>query len=162
MNGDRPEASPNERIRLHYLPPGQVFASKEPTEVTAIVGSCVATCLWDADLGVGGMNHYLLPRHPHGALVSGRFGDAAFRLLLDAVLGLGSKIESLRATIVGGAWMGQAFRDRANYLGEQNVNITLRLLQPTRIPVVEQATGGDRGRKLAFRTDRGTTLIETL
>src|SRR3972149_9955326 len=44
-----------------YLPPGQLFASAERAAVSTILGSCVAVCLWDPILKIGGINHYLLP-----------------------------------------------------------------------------------------------------
>ena len=36
-----------------------MFASAQPAEVTTILGSCVAVCLWDRYLGIGGINHYM-------------------------------------------------------------------------------------------------------
>lgn len=154
---------PGERLCLsHYLPPGQVFASREPTEVTTIVGSCAAVCLWDADLNVGGVNHYLLPRKPYGLQPSGRYADSAFKLLLDALTGFGCRADSLRAWLVGGACLIEAFRVRGEHLGEQNVKIGTRLLEHARIQVIGQDTGGDRGRKVIFRTDRGTALVQPL
>src|SRR5579864_7429161 len=44
-----------------YLQPGALHASAEATQVTTILGSCVAVCLWDSKLHTGGMNHFLLP-----------------------------------------------------------------------------------------------------
>ena len=44
-----------------YLHPGQVFVSPDPAVVTTILGSCVAVCVFDPVLRVGGTNHYLLP-----------------------------------------------------------------------------------------------------
>jgi chemotaxis protein CheD len=153
----------SERLCLsHYLPPGQVFASREPTEVTTIVGSCAAVCLWDADLNVGGVNHYLLPRKPYGSQPSGRYADSAFKLLLDALIGFGCRPDSLRAWLVGGACLIEAFRVRGEHLGEQNVKIGVRLLEHARIQVIGQDTGGDRGRKVIFRTDRGTAVVQPL
>lgn len=32
-------------------------------EISAILGSCIAVCLWDRNASIGGMNHILLPEH---------------------------------------------------------------------------------------------------
>src|SRR6185503_16258878 len=40
-----------------YLAPGRLYASAGPVQVTTILGSCVAVCLWDAHERVGGINH---------------------------------------------------------------------------------------------------------
>lgn len=41
---------------------GDVVVSKEPAMLETILGSCVAVCLWDEKIGMGGMNHIMLPR----------------------------------------------------------------------------------------------------
>ena len=56
-----PENDGSGARRTVYLHPGQVFVSPDPTEVTTILGSCVAVCVFDPVLRLGGTNHYLLP-----------------------------------------------------------------------------------------------------
>lgn len=148
--------------QLYYLTPSNLFGSSEPTNVTTIVGSSVAICLWDPVQGVGGINHYLLPRCPDPESASGRFGDSAFELLLNQLIELGASQRSLLARIVGGACMISAFRERDTHLGRQNVEMATALLHRAGIRVVQQETGGNRGRKIVFRTDQGATTIELL
>ncbi|WP_437592337.1 chemotaxis protein CheD [Sorangium sp. So ce1000] len=146
----------------HYLTPGNLFATHEPTIITTIVGSCVAICLWDPALGVGGMNHYVLPRCPDLKLSLGRFGDTALQQLLERLGALGATPRALQARIVGGACMISAFRERDSHLGLQNVEVGLTLLRAAGIRVVQQDTGGGQGRKLIFRTDDGSAAIQPL
>ena len=41
---------------------GEYGVSKDPAVLySAVLGSCVAACAYDAGMGVGGMNHILLP-----------------------------------------------------------------------------------------------------
>jgi chemotaxis protein CheD len=41
---------------------GEYRISNRPDSVlTTLLGSCVAACLWDPALKIGGMNHFLLP-----------------------------------------------------------------------------------------------------
>src|SRR5438067_1584935 len=58
LGADRSDANGGAK---QFLLPGQMFASRQPTTVTTILGSCVAVCLWSPRTGGGGMNHYLLP-----------------------------------------------------------------------------------------------------
>src|SRR5690349_21671027 len=71
-----------------FLLPGQMFVSEKPATVTTILGSCVALCMWDAKLGVGGVNHYVLPDAPDAQL-NMRYGTAANETLLKKLLALG-------------------------------------------------------------------------
>ena len=42
---------------------GEYRAEREPDVVlSTILGSCVSVCLYDPGVGVGGMNHFLLPQ----------------------------------------------------------------------------------------------------
>ena len=41
--------------------PGQYYAGAGHGSISTVLGSCVATCLWDPVLRIGGMNHFMLP-----------------------------------------------------------------------------------------------------
>jgi chemotaxis protein CheD len=146
-----------------YLHPGEMFASAMPTEVTTILGSCVALCLWDSQLRVGGMNHFLLPSPPSGEAPSARYGDTAIPRLVLELEKLGSQRRGLRAKLFGGASVGGGVRSSGRaHLGERNVELARKLLAELGIPVVAEDLGGTSGRKLRFRTDDGTALVKKL
>lgn len=153
----------SDRVKV-YLHPGQIFASGEPALVTTVLGSCVSVCLWDRTARVGGINHYLLPHDAGGDGASPRFGSVAVRELVDRVLSLGARRESLEAKVFGGARVLQPSVDgsRTRHLGDQNVARALAVLGEAGIPVVAAETGGGRGRKLTFRTDDGTVWLKAL
>jgi chemotaxis protein CheD len=143
-----------------YLHPGQFFAAAQPTAVTTILGSCVAICLWDPSLGVGGINHYLLPHWAGGAESSPRFGNVAFSRLMERLRALGAQPQNLQAKVFGGACVVEAFRGQ--HLGSKNVEVARRLLQEAGIPVVQEDVGGRKARKLVFHVDDGATAIKLL
>lgn len=146
----------------HHVMPGQLFVSSEPTSVTTIVGSCVAICLWDSTTGVGGMNHYVLPECPNPTTASVRFADIACQRLLERLMELGASSRALQARVVGGACLISAFRERGAHLGAQNVNAGLAFLRAQGIRIAQLDTGGNRGRKLVFRTSDGGVSIQFL
>jgi len=64
-------------LRRIFLHAGQISVATEPTEITTILGSCVAICLWDPGSGVGGMNHYMLPNDIGSNYVTARYASFA-------------------------------------------------------------------------------------
>jgi len=162
--GDRRELSVGDggTRRSVYLHPGRVFVSPDPTEVTTILGSCVAVCVFDPVLRVGGANHYLLPHRVGNGLSSARFGNVAVRKLIDGVLALGGRKENLQAKVFGGACMVDAFHGRQERLGTKNADLALRILREEGIRVVADDVGGRRGRKVIFHTDTGVVLVRLI
>ena len=145
-----------------YLHPGQLFASADPYEVTTILGSCVSVCLWDPVLGIGGLNHFLLPQWAGDGASSARFGNVAIHRLIDRLADIGSSKQNLLAKVFGGACVLEAFRSSRNQLGDENVGVAIKLLQAEGIPVLTQDVGGQNGRKLKFQTDHGVAWVKRL
>ena len=144
-----------------YLQPGQLIVSAAPMVITTIVGSCVAVCLWDFRVRVGGMNHFMLPHHAGSALKSARFGNVAMQELVDKMTAAGARLPFLRARVFGGACMFAAMTTSAN-LGQKNIQLALDFLSLRGIDIVQTEVGGDRGRKLRFHTDEGESWLNLI
>jgi chemotaxis protein CheD len=142
-----------------YLAPGRLYASAEDAQVTTILGSCVAVCIWDAQAQVGGLNHFLLPS---GRPASPRFGDSAIALLIGRLLELGAHRGRLSAKVFGGACVLEAFRADEWSLGARNVEIAREQLAAWSIPVVGEDVGGDLGRKLVFHVRTGAAWVRSI
>lgn len=149
-------------IKSVYLHPGQLFVTTEPAAVTTILGSCVAVCIWDVVLGVGGINHYLLPAGVKTASTGLRYGNVAIEQLLEKVSRAGAVNSNLRAKLFGGACVLDAMREKETHLGDKNVEIARKMLFEAAIPVVASDVGGGRGRKLIFHPHEGNALVKLL
>ena len=141
-----------------YLHPGRVAAFAGPGRISAVLGSCVAMCLFDVRGGLGGMNHFLLPHDDTSSL---RLAGPALDALLAALDGLGAHRPALRAKVFGGAWPRGIYAAEPP-LGMLNVRAARAALDNHDIPLVEEDVGEMYGRKLMFDTDSGRALVRRL
>lgn len=145
-----------ERRRV-FLQSGELHVSTHPTRVVTILGSCVSVCLYDPMVGVGGINHYLLPQ---ALELTPRIGSFAIAQLVNRVLKHGARRSALMAKVFGGA--NVLTSEMVRKVGSANYELALNMLSQEGIPVVEQDVGGNRGRKLIFDTDVGTAWVKLL
>jgi len=141
----------------HFLYPSTMFASVQPAEVTTILGSCVAVCLWDRYLGIGGINHYMLPTWNGMELASPKYGNIAIERLTERMLQLGCKKNNLVAKVFGGGEV-ITVSSSSMHIGERNVMVAEEMLQDQNIPIIGRSTGGKNGRKIIFNTHTGEVL----
>jgi chemotaxis protein CheD len=131
---------------LHVVQ-GEFAVVTEPGVVlTTILGSCVATCMWDAVAGVGGMNHFLLPGDLDSGDDSMKYGVNAMELLINGLLQKGAMRSRLQAKLFGGAHVIQNLSD----IGQQNAAFARKFLQLEGIPCFSESLGGERARRVRF------------
>jgi chemotaxis protein CheD len=142
-----------------YVHPGQIAVTGDAGVLTTILGSCVAVCLHDATLRVGGLNHYLLPNPATTPELANRYGPDAIKHLLESMIGWGAQTKRMTAQIYGGAAVLAAFSDERNHLGMRNAHLARQLMAELGIPVTATDVGGNRGRKLTFSPREGTAHV---
>jgi chemotaxis protein CheD len=86
-----------------FIHVGQIHVDSAPHAISTVLGSCVAVCLYDSTLGIGGMNHYLLPFWNGNGLQSPKFGNIAIPKLIESMMIKGSNPKTMQAKIFGGA-----------------------------------------------------------
>lgn len=148
-----------------FLHAGQVHVSNNGESIVLILGSCVAVCIWDPINAIGGATHYLLPVWDGRGTSSPRYGNVAISSLLQKLADAGADREQLRAKVFGGGCLFNAMRDGSankDHLGNRNAEIAREILAKGRIPVVAADVGGDRGKRILFRTDSGEALVKEL
>ncbi|MCX8085001.1 MAG: chemotaxis protein CheD [Calditerrivibrio sp.] len=139
----------------HFLLPGTIFVSKDQAEITTILGSCVAICLWDPVSRIGGMNHYLLPLWNGEGIPTPKYGNVAIPKLIQKMLEMGANAQSLQAKVFGGAAVLETVGQRSSILnvGQRNIEIAFEELEKNRIKIVSYDVGGELGRKIIMFTD---------
>ncbi len=144
-------------LKSYFLYPSTLFASHEPHIVNTILGSCVAVCLYDPVLKIGGINHYMLPLWNGEGLASPKFGNIAIERLTEKMIGLGSKKANLVAKVFGG---GEVIDTQIStfQIGERNIAIAQQVLKEFNIKIIGQSLGGKNGRKIQFHTQTGAVL----
>lgn len=171
------------QTRAIKLLPADYVVSDQPLALVTLLGSCVAACLYDPLLQLGGMNHFMLPdgrlpdgRLPDGRLPDGRpsagripvdegdmrsarYGAYAMELLINDLLKRGARRSRLQAKVFGGGNVLRGFQDP---IGSRNARFVLGYLDAERIPVVGQDLGDIHPRKVAFFVQSGRTLVRRL
>ncbi|KDO14445.1 chemotaxis protein CheD [Vibrio metoecus] len=148
--------------------PGGVYATGEQEIIHTGLGSCVSVCAWDTELGIGGMNHFLLPFnsqfesqhwHPQALLSdASRYGCYAMELLINRLLSMNAERERLHFKLFGGAHL----LGYQSQVGEKNVEFVLEYAKREKLHVVAQDLGGSQPRKLLFDPKTGQAWIKRI
>ncbi len=147
-----PSAKPLTRITVMQ---GQARVSAGPrVELSTVLGSCVATCLYDPEIELGGMNHFLLAEPQPGAPSIGfdeHYGVYLMELLINEMLANGAAKPRLRAHLYGGANMHAGMAR----IGTMNAEFARHFLAQERITLVREDLGGNSARRVEFRPASG-------
>lgn len=141
-----------------YLFPAEIFVTREPMIVSTVLGSCVAVCLWDSHVAIGGMNHYLLPLWNGDGLATPKYGNIAIRQLLEKLIAKGAERKEMQAKIFGGAAMWST-TDDLFAVGLRNIALAQQQLKELQIPLTASDVGGTLSRKIFFNTGDGSVLL---
>ena len=139
--------------------PGEYFVSNENLVIMTVLGSCISACLWDSRMRVGGMNHFMLP-DGDSLDVSGRYGSYAMELLINEMLKLGARRETLQAKIFGGAQVMHNFTTMN--VGERNTDFVINYLRAERIPVISEDVLDIYPRKVCYFPSTGKAMVKRL
>lgn len=144
--------------------PGEYYVTRRDMVLVTVLGSCVAACIRDKTNGIGGMNHFMLPKSTHekgGWLsASGRYGAYAMEVMINQILKQGAKRENLEAKLFGG---GAVIKNMsAMNVGDDNAKFALEYLRKERIPVIAEDLLGAHPRKVYFFPSTGKVLVKKL
>jgi chemotaxis protein CheD len=135
--------------RATSIAPGE-WAVDMQRPICTLLGSCVAVCLYDPAVGVGGMNHFMLPnmrRREGGVDVDSLLsGDYAMEVLLNGILARGGARHRLKAKAFGGGTIISGIA--ASGIGKRNAEFTRDWLAREGIELVASDFLGACSRKV--------------
>lgn len=130
-----------------YVSQSEVHASDDKnTVLSTVLGSCIATCVFDEETGTGGMNHLLLPSHGEKSSRLDRRGINLMERLVNEMLKLGARKRSFVAKVFGGANVAIG----GSTIGQRNCAFVKHFLEQERIPCVAESVGGSRARRIRY------------
>ena len=137
----------------------QITAAKDEI-VATVLGSCVSVCMRDPVTGIGGLNHFLLPKNNGGSDTSAgeRYGDTAMEVLINGLLKRGARRQSLEAKVFGGARVLSGATMLA--IGDNNVAFVTDFLKREGIPIVSKDVGGTRSRRIHYQPSTGRAWVQ--
>ncbi len=125
-------------------------------ELSTILGSCVAACIWDDEARVGGMNHFVLPFGGEAAgRGSARYGAQSMEMLINGLLRQNANRGNLRAKLFGGATMSA----NLGRIGLDNAAFARAFLASARIPCLAEDLGGGFARRVLFQPTTGRARV---
>jgi len=146
-----------QQIAVKVLP-GEYYVTVDDMVIMTVLGSCIAACIWDPRVRVGGMNHFMLPEG--GADAGGRYGSYAMELLINEMMKLGARREYMQAKVFGGGQVMQSFTTMN--VGERNTQFVLDYLQTERIAVVSKDVLDIYPRKVCYFPSTGKAMVKRL
>lgn len=143
--------------------PGEYYVTTEGEMITTVLGSCVSACVRDRFLGVGGMNHFMLPvagTSRGGDCVSSqaRYGSYAMERLINEIIKHGGKRQNLEAKLFGG---GQVLANMTD-VGAKNIAFVRDYLCKEQIEVTAEDLGSTFPRRVVYFPASGRVMVKRL
>ncbi len=151
---------PQFKVPAAKLLPTQYLVVDDGTALVTVLGSCIAACVRDPLLQLGGMNHFMLPEGNVGDGAPARYGSYAMELLINELLKRGASRRRLEAKVFGGANVLKGFT--SNPVGTRNAEFVLAYLDAEQIPVVAEDLRGIHPRKVWFFPETGKVMVNRL
>ncbi len=157
--------------RMNEMPaakilPGEYYVTKSDEIITTVLGSCISVCIHDLSVGVGGMNHFMLPSSRSGGWSgvddplseSNRYGNYAMEHMINELLKNGATREKLEVKVFGGGQILSKF----THIGEKNIQFIHRYIQTEGLRLASEDVGGLLARKVVYFPTIGRVRVKKL
>ncbi|MBE0434326.1 MAG: chemoreceptor glutamine deamidase CheD [Methylomicrobium sp.] len=149
------------------LLPGEYYVTNENEMITTVLGSCIAACIRDSVLGIGGMNHFMLPetsteqaKNADYSLLGSatRYGNYAMEHLINTILASGGKRKNLEVKVFGGGKIIPSLSD----VGLRNIGFVLDYIDTEALNLLAQDLGDIYPRKVNFYPKTGKVRMKKI
>jgi chemotaxis protein CheD len=144
--------------------PGEYFVTRADEVITTVLGSCISACVRDPALGIGGMNHFMLPEDiTNGsstwldpkAGMSTRYGSFAMESLVNDLLKLGARRERLEVKLAGGGRILASMTD----VGQRNIKFARHWLDLEGLKIAGEDVGDSYARRVQYFPTSGRVIM---
>ncbi len=129
---------------------------------TFALGSCIGLVVYDGNVQVGGLLHFMLPDStidPERARANpSMFADTGIPLLLKQVFEKGATRRNLRVHAVGGAQMMD--QERVFEIGKRNYLAARKILWKAGLLLTGEAVGGFNSRTVRLEVSSGRIILQ--
>ena len=138
---------------------GQAVFQREPAQLTAILGSCVAIAMYAPKSRAGMLGHVVLPKSTKETAYPAKFADTVVPYMRSVFERHGIPSSDLVAKLVGGSCM---FGHKSKFLdiGDGNAKAAAEALAAASIRLVASDIGGSSGRRICFDLATGEIVVE--
>ena len=152
---------------LAKLLPGEYYVTSHDEVIFTVLGSCVSACVRERKLGIGGMNHFMLPLDRSGGTSAWsenqfssatRYGNVAMERLINDILNLGGRRENLEFKVVGGGKVLDTSMD----VGALNAAFVRDYLRTEGFTITVEDLGESFARKVYYSPLTGKARVKRL
>ena len=149
------------------LLPGDYYVTRHNEAIFTVLGSCVSACVRERKLGIGGMNHFMLPLDQSGgtsawaenlASSATRYGNVAMERLINDIMTLGGQRANLEFKVIGG---GKVL-DMALDVGARNAQFVRDYLKTEGFLITAEDLGDSFARKVFYNPQTGKARVKRL
>ncbi len=154
-------------VSVATLLPGEYYVTRHNESIFTVLGSCVSACVRERVLGIGGMNHFMLPLDrsggtsawaEHDVSSATRYGNVAMERLLNDILKLGGRRENLEFKVIGGGKVLDMKLD----VGLRNAQFVRDYLRAEGFAISGEDLGDRFARKLYYSPKSGMVRVKRL
>jgi len=147
-----------------FLGPGDYYFGDADTRISTVLGSCVAVTVWQPELQIGGMCHFMLPTRGSRTNVppapDGRYGDEAIAMLVRDMRARRTSPRDYEVKVFGGGNMFPAqTRPNSNPVGDRNVEFALAAMKKAGLAVAARHVAGVGHRQIVFEVWSGAAWV---
>nr|WP_320190581.1 chemotaxis protein CheD [uncultured Desulfobacter sp.] len=133
------------------------------TIVTYSLGSCIGLAIYDPQIKVGGMLHYMLPNSAIDPVKAKSnpfmFADTGIPELFKQIYALGAEKSRIKVFVAGGSEIME--QEGIFNLGRQNYSALMQILNKNNVSIWKQAVGGYSNRTIKMEITSGNIYLKT-
>jgi chemotaxis protein CheD len=154
-------------VPVAKLLPGEYYVTRHDEAIFTVLGSCVSACVRERKLGIGGMNHFMLPLDKSGgtgawaeniATSATRYGNFAMEHLINDIMELGGQRSNLEFKVIGGGKVLDIDLD----VGARNAQFVRDYLKTEGFLITAEDLGDSFARKLYYSPATGKVRVKRL